>query len=310
MEKPKQKVNAKRFVEDYLAGIEDGHLMQTHGLTRSTLKKLLVMLVEKNFLSRADLRESHRSLMNVTPEIENGQLSGGIRKDRPDPRSLCPQCGADVGKNMLTCPECGHVLPGEDRWARAERKKTLFERIPPRVLGIVIAIGVGIGLFFLFTRIILPMSDTIGEKRADAIRHETRGKSPKKAAKDMVQAVTVKPVQYELNRLISEHILVSANEDYTVFVTAPGWARLSRVAKVNCLAGIRAAMEQSILTADFQLVAQGGQLLAKVKGSFIDLYDEPAVQSPADDEIQAAPDRAHENLEKTLENRTLDGLAR
>ena len=49
MEK-KQKINAKKFVEDFRAGKSETELMSAHGLNPGTLDKVFRALIDKNFL--------------------------------------------------------------------------------------------------------------------------------------------------------------------------------------------------------------------------------------------------------------------
>ncbi len=71
--------------------------------------------------------------------------------------------------------------------------KKLLERIPPKVLGCILALPVAIGFYFLFKDIILPMAESAVAKRADQVRKEVpRGSTPMKMAKQMAAVGIIK----------------------------------------------------------------------------------------------------------------------
>ena len=176
MEKQPLKVNAKMFLKDFREGKSDGELMRLHGLTPQTLAKLVRVLLDKELLDPSELK-SRRAEAPTEPEIfippsrpqDILPPEPVHEKNRQDyvqsSGSSCPQCGAQVTERMLSCPECGHVLPGQERWEAVEPKKGLTERIHPMVLGCIIALPIGIMLFFLFKDVILPMTEATVEKK-------------------------------------------------------------------------------------------------------------------------------------------------
>src|SRR5208283_71496 len=207
--------------------------------TPSTLAKLLRVLTERNLLDPSELK-SRRANAPTEPEIrippyrpEEYSPEEPVRVARPpdrvqDAASSCPQCGAHITERMLSCPECGHVLPGEERWEAVEPKKGLFERVPARVLGYIVALPIGIVLFFLFKDVILPMSESTMEKRAEAIRKEIpQGKSPLQASKDLARQAVKGIIQIETKRFIDAGVLAGADDNYRSFTAGSGWPGMS-----------------------------------------------------------------------------------
>jgi hypothetical protein len=195
-------------------------------------------------------------------------------------KTECPQCGASVSKRALTCPECGHMLPGEERWESVEPKKRLVDRIPPKVLGCIIAFPIAVAFFFLFKDIILPMSESAVSKRADAIRNETKGAAPRQVAKDMAAIASSGIIKSEVERLASEEILVRANDDFTVFTAGSRWNELGYDGKKQQLVGIRTALRKSGMAPRFELVSESGQSLAVVRGNDIQVLERPEYAPP------------------------------
>ena len=110
-------------------------------------------------------------------------------------------------------PECGHVIPGQDRWAEAEPKTGLLYRLSPKTIGCILALPVAVVLYFFFKNIILPMAETVGDKRAQAVRKEIpSGKTPMQAAKDLAKELSTKTIKAEVTRYIDDEILLSARE--------------------------------------------------------------------------------------------------
>ncbi len=109
-----------------------------------------------------------------------------LQYDRvPAVRSNCEQT------SHSPCPECGHMLPGEERWESVEPPQRLVDRVPPLVLGSIIASPIAVVFFFLFKNIILPMSESAAvSKHANAISKETKGAAPKQMAKDVARVAS------------------------------------------------------------------------------------------------------------------------
>jgi len=188
--------------------------------------------------------------------------------------SSCPQCGAKVTERMLSCPECGHVLPGQERWEAVEPKKGLTERIHPLVLGCIIALPIGIMLFFLFKDVILPMTEATVEKRTDALRQELpKGKTPIQASKDLAKRAASGVIRVETQRLISDGIIAEAKNDYRSFTAGSRWPELSDAEKRKALGDIRTALVRSGMAIHFRVVNDSGESLALVTDESIELYD-------------------------------------
>ncbi len=294
MEKKPLKVNAKEFLHDFREGRSDEELMRLHSLTPGTLAKLLRLLVERKLLDPSELK-SRRTEAPTEPEIlvppphrpHDILPEEPVRVARPPDRvqdtgSSCPQCGAHVTERMLSCPECGHVLPGEERWEAVEPKKGLFERIPARMLGYIVALPIGIMLFFIFKDVILPMSESTMEKRAEAIRKEIpQGKSPLQASKDLARQAVKEIIQNETQRLIDAEVLAGADDNYRAFTAGSRWPGMSDDEKHKALEDIRTALRRSSMPMHFRLVNDSGQSLALVTDQSIELLEGSSVTDSA-----------------------------
>ncbi|HMK33626.1 MAG TPA: zinc ribbon domain-containing protein [Desulfomonilaceae bacterium] len=320
MDRPKHKVNAKKFLQDFRAGKSQEELMQGHGLSRVTLEKLYHALIERKLLDPSELGpqriDSQTEIPRITQPVEpESDVPRAYRQAAPPDFSRCPQCGAEVGKRDLTCPECGHMLPGEERWERVEPKTRLVDRIPPKVLGCIVAFPIAVGFFFLFRDIILPMSESAISRRANALRQETQGAAPMKLAKDMANVGSANIIKVEVERLVGEEILSRANEDFSTFVAGPKWQELSHEGKLEQLSGIRQSLRKSAMRPDFKLNSETGQPLARVRGVHIEIFgDVPQDQAPPETVFQQQPAAEPQSdpgaIERAVEKRLPAGLDR
>jgi hypothetical protein len=285
MEKKPLKVNAKMFLKDFREGKSDAELMRLHGLTPQTLAKLVHLLLDKALLDPSELK-SRRADAPTEPEIFLPPLppqdilpSEPVHEKRREEYaessgSSCPQCGAQVTERMLSCPECGHVLPGQERWEAVEPKKGLTERIHPMVLGCIIALPIGIILFFLFKDVILPMTEATVEKKKEALLQEIpAGKTPIQASKDLAKRAASGVIRVETQRLMNDGIIAEAKDDYRAFVAGSRWPELSQAEKRKALADIRTALVRSGMAIHFRLVNDSGESLALVTGESIEVYE-------------------------------------
>lgn len=283
MEKTKLKVNAKTFLEDFRSGKSDEELMNLHGLDRRSLNKLLRILVDRKLLDEAELLAGHsfgsagnhvgRPLREpaVDRRVEAGP-GAAILKSTDIDAARCPQCGAEVTKRVLTCPECGHVLPGEERWANVEPKKGFFDRVPPKLLGTILALPIAVVLVYVFRDMILPITEVKIDQGREAIRSElSKSKESIQAAKELAKKRGVRGVQATVERLIGEEILQGAESEYSTFFAGRRWAEISAQDKEMHLSEIRSAKRNANLDEEFDLVDAQGQRLARVTPSSINL---------------------------------------
>lgn len=322
MEKTRPKINAKQFVEDFRSGKSDEELMVRHGLDEKALKKVLRILVERKLLDESELLMAGHSFHAVKdqesrPPVRAHRESQARPAERPTISGVivredttCPQCGAPVTKRVLTCPECGHVLPGEERWENVEPKKSLGERIPPKVWGIIMSVPIAVMLFFIFKDFIIPVAGWQIEKQRDSLQSELdKREEPWKAARELAQQRGAKVVQVLVERLIDQEILQSVEPDYSTFVAGRRWNDISTIEKERHLSEIRSALTKANLNAEFDLTDQHGGLLATVKTSSISIggFEEGSEdvatpqetpQRPSDSE--AAKDFLRQRLERRL----------
>ncbi len=108
------------FLQDFREGKTDEELMRLHELTPGMFAKLIKVLQEKKLLDPAELK-SRRAAAPREPEIripEPYEFTPAepveeirAREGAYQGSNSCPLCGAHVNERMLSCPECGHVLP-------------------------------------------------------------------------------------------------------------------------------------------------------------------------------------------------------
>jgi hypothetical protein len=315
MEKSPQKINAKAFLQDFRAGKTEEELMRLHNLTPRSLAKVIKVLQERNLLDPAELK-SGRASAPKEPELRISMPGPheltpaesveefGLRRGAHQDSNSCPKCGAHINDRMLSCPECGHVLPGRERWEGVEPKKGLAQRIPARVLGYIIAFPIAIALFFLFKDVILPMSEATMEKRAEALRRETpEGKAPLQAAKDMASVAGSRTVELELQRWIDDGLISSVNADHTVFTAGLRWPDLSYGQKRTVLQDISSALQMSGKPVDFDLVNDAGEALALVKGQSIELYEESGPKGAIESTVEPGEQPARPRVGPDILNR-------
>jgi hypothetical protein len=279
MEKPKPKVNAKKFLEDFRAGLGDEELMSLHGLDQKGLNKVLRILVERKLLDESELLATHSFRFAAIPETPSPyapQRDSVPEPDRPEPipypemphGTKCPQCGATVSTKVLTCPECGHVLPGEERWANVEPDKRFFERVPPKMLGIILALPVVALMFYVFRDMIIPMAELKVEKQREQFKETLESsRGPIQAAQEVAAKRGLRGLQTVIEQLTTQDIIQSVEPDYSTFVAGPRWSEISTFDKEKHLSRIRSALLSAKLSGEFNVMDQSGLLLARVTKS-------------------------------------------
>jgi hypothetical protein len=182
-----------------------------------------------------------------------------------DPLSQCPQCGAAVSARSLICPECGHVLPGKQRWEQVEPKRRVVDRIPPLMWGVILAVPFALMLFFLFKDVILPVAEEAIDQRIEDLRRETpQGKTPMQAAKSMTKDAGMAFLESQIKIMTSQDLLSAVDKEYRTFTTGSLWAQFPAEEQVRNLYKIRDAMKGAKIEVDFQVVNPAGQVLARV----------------------------------------------
>lgn len=283
MKEPKRKVSAKRFVEDFRAGKTDEELMEIYGLDRKNLNRLFKKLITKELLDATEVRihktrdrtgdtsDPDASIDLDSSERVASATVGVVQHEEVD-LSKCPQCGAPASEKGLTCPECGHVLPGSRRWEEMDRKESIFGRIPPLAWGCILAVPVGIAIYIFFAYYMYPAMSQETDKRIRAVRSEIGpGMTPQEAAKRVAAVKYRNDLQAEVNRLISLDIFSQVEADYSVFTAGAMWAALSPQNRRKHLSEVAAAMTRAEIPADFEVVDSGGFTVATVKGGSIQL---------------------------------------
>jgi hypothetical protein len=327
MEKTKPTVNAKKFLQDFRSGKSDQELMRRHGLDQRGLTKVLHLLVERKLLDEADLLASHsfRPEEPYEPPPSRKPVPGSA--PRPDQPPLihgsysasgtkCPQCGATVSTKVLTCPECGHVLPGEERWANLEPEKGFFDRVPPKLLGILIALPAAALLFYVFRDMILPMAELKAEKQRKEIQDTLeQSHGPMQAAKEVVAKRGLRGLEAVIERLMGQEIIQRVEPDYSIFVAGARWNEISSFDKERSLSEIRSALIKANLSPEFDVNDAYGGLLVRVKRSSMsfgpfDTTSEPTASAEEDEQAEeesaepAQEERStKDHLRKTLERR-------
>jgi hypothetical protein len=315
MEKTRHRVNAKAFVEYYRAGVSEEDLMRIHGLDKAGLGKLVKLLLKKGFLEPSDIamRETlgrsdgeegelpDRTEPDASPYPRPKEIAGRTAEEEP---SLCPQCSAQVSVKALICPECGHVLPGEERWAAVEPPRSLSDRIPPKILGILLALPLALLLFFLFRDFFIPAAKDAMDRRSGAIGKRAHGqKAPAKGPVAPPKEDPAEVLDKEVHRLIAADILSSADEEgYRRLVVGSAWFGLGMEEKARHLARIRTLLIQSGVDANFEVVDLWGETVARVTNTSVDLVDKDAGAPPgSSQEESSAPPRPPAGLEEVIQ---------
>lgn len=305
----KIKINPKRFVRDFRSGMSDDELMLAHGLTPMALEKVLRMLEGKHLL---DVAEISRDVTVTTtrrgkparrsrprPIAEESTVLAPVQAF-PDPKpkesaSRCSQCGAEVPEIALTCPECGHVLSGSQRWEEPESEETLLDRIPPLLWGCILAIPFLIVFYLILTYYVLPASESRIDKRIATIREEAGQRNKANAANfplaaDPLVGRANEALDQEIQTLIADGILTDATEDLTLFHTGDRWSRLSEKELAGNLARIALAMRNAQLGTSFEVVDTDGWTVATCTEQGIQIFKDGLVTNwKWDQSSQGAP---------------------
>lgn len=319
MESSKKSVRAKKFIQDLRAGKTREELMEAHGLSPKGLDKTFQLLLEKQLIDPSEVRilaprvvprpAGVRPLprLSETPHLE--EPVDRIAKEPEDGKfSVCPQCGAQVSNRALTCPECGHMLPGEERWERVEPKKTFLDRMSPKTLGILIALPIAVFVIYIFKDIILPMSEATTEKKISALLKEMpAGKSPRGTAQEMARVAQTLTVELEVERLKTTGVISESEPDHSIFFTGPAWEVLPVEERIRVLEGLRAAMLRSSIEPNFQLLDSHHQVVATVTRQSVSLGTGESVQTQdepvSEPETPPPPPSPHDQIRKLLEPR-------
>ena len=191
----------------------------------------------------------------------------------PVDSSQCVQCNARVTERMLICPECGHVLPGEERWSKVEPKKRFLDRVPPKVLGTMVALPIAVAMVFVFKDIIIPMTENTIEKRAKAAQSARSSKaSDPGLVSRRVHIDPEKAMDGMVERLIASKVLAHVNEDLTVFHVGSAWWLMSGDDRLEMLDGLRKVMTTSLGEFELELLDSSGGFVAWVNQDSVELY--------------------------------------
>lgn len=279
----KKTVSVKKFLADFRSGASDVDLMARHGLDQRGLHKMLSVLEERQLVPAEELKrnryeppDEQQEQERFDPPMPSGERassgSGSGGEGETDTHSACPQCGARVTEQMLTCPECGHVLPGENRWSRVQPERSSRFRIPPWVIGCIIAFPIALGMYAVFKHILVPMSAASIHKRT-----HPSGKPVPQGHETVSKPGSANPthssLDEEIQRLTSEGILLRASGDYGVFRVSERWYALSRDAKVAFVTRLGSALDASGVATSFEIRDETGIVGARVNKEAIELLD-------------------------------------
>ncbi len=282
MAKTTQKVKARKFVQDFLSGMSRDELMRVHELTPGSLDKLLGILEQKGILTRAQIhsvglpRAVHRA--HEVEETVSPPESQSGSEARPSRENLCPQCGAEVSKKALTCPECGHLLPGGKRWGAEEQDRSIFRRVPAWVIGCLIAVPAALVVVYIFLFMIYPMMEVASERKSQkarelkkAVQHSGKvgNTGPTNAAKKRLQEEQElrdnrAALKEEIEKLVQRRVFAGSGENYQVFQAGSAWSLLSDPDKYLELDNMRLSMKRAKVEVDFEVKDLRGSTVARV----------------------------------------------
>jgi hypothetical protein len=277
MAKTTRKVKAKKFVEDFLSGMGREELMRAHDLSAKSMDKLLHILVERGVLAQDQI--DRRFFGKTAPTQPAADLPA--LPERPTARriaeSSCPQCGAEVSAKSLTCPECGHLLSGAERWGALKEEKTILQRLPPWLIGCVIATPAAVLVVYVFAYLLYPMIEAVGERKAQTQRAQRSAEKVKRDIQDRKTpdgkkeeqsetALIAKraTLEREIHALVQRRIFAGPDESYRSFQAGSAWNGLSEDQKYSHLARIRTGMQQAELPVDFEIRDLWGSTVARV----------------------------------------------
>jgi hypothetical protein len=306
MGKRRKVVNARKFVSDVRSGMSDAELMLAHGLDQKSLEKLWALLVEKGLLD-----ERRPPIENASPQRRAEEAPADVldssrgtaadaqvvSKESAGLFSACPQCGASVGMKALICPECGHVLPGQERWERVEQKKTLTERIPPWLLGVVVSAPFALLIFVMFQHVFIPAT----EKRMEKGRPTVAAPAPAPPVRQVEtksetkkgEAAGGEPADL-IEELISQDIILAHSADYRMFTLGEGWNALTSVRKERVLRTLQSRLSERKLTDEFLVIDAAGRLAARASTAGVEILDAASSAEEA-----APPDNSTREPETT-----------
>ncbi len=279
------RVNAKQFVEDLRAGLSDEELMLTYGLDPGTLDKLFRKLVAKNIISEEELDRETQPTMGraFIPPSEPGEephdpdMPGVPPEPAEEPQqpvlkdpTKCPNCRADVGKKALICPECGHVLPGAQRWEEVEGKKPLLERIPPLVLGIIIALPFAVVAFYFLIHLLLPATEADVDKKIARLQKK---RATRAAQQNAVSSQESAALQSLMDELSDKRIFVSYSAGLREMQTGPGWEKLNNKTRSLHLSRLSQSMQEAGYNPDFVVIDEEGYTVARVVGTSVEVFE-------------------------------------
>jgi hypothetical protein len=242
MADPKRKINAKKFLADYESGMGAQELKDTHGLSDRDFKRLLKTLVERKMLKAQDIRKLLSTRLPTGEEHTGTMDLLATQKVTPKPHApdRCPQCGAKVSERALTCPECGHMLPGQKRWEDVGRKKGLLDRLPPWALGCIVALPLAILAFYVLDDIIMPMTEATVEKRLEE-RKRRRAELATKTGLEKRRQARRELEQY-LGALVETNVLTYVDTSSWILTAGSRWSRMPRSETRSLLEEIRDMM--------------------------------------------------------------------
>jgi len=306
MEAPKQKVNAKRFVQDFRSGKTLQELLRAHGLNKAGLQKLLKILVERGLLEASEVRQAVRRAQtqykpSVADSVEKRIVPAaqpGAEERPAEVSGACPQCGAGVTEKALTCPECGHVLPGEHRWDTPDQDKGLLARIPRKLVGWGLAIPFAVAILLTLKEFVIPLTGVVADKKSGKVEQILpEGKTPIGAAQELAAKRARDVLETEVTRALQEGIISAVAEDYTSFMTGPSWSGMTSYDQAQFIITLRSAMRRSSVPINFDVVDAFGKPVARVTENAVEMgsLDQPQELRPIDtgeDEPGQSPPRA------------------
>ncbi|MEW6349453.1 MAG: zinc ribbon domain-containing protein [Thermodesulfobacteriota bacterium] len=318
MAKTTQKVKARKFVEDFLSGMSRDELMIAHSLTQGSFEKLLEILAQKGILTQDQIEEfGHPRVVRRAEKLQETVPPRASRtrpEERPERENVCPQCGAEVSRKALTCPECGHLLPGAQRWGADEGDKSFVRRVPAWVVGCLVAIPAALGVLYVFMFIIYPMMEVAGERKAQNTREQRRAlkvsrqlantapvsEAQKRRQEEEELRTNQAALREEIAKLVERRVLAGAGENYRMFQAGSAWSELREPDKFIELNNIRLSMQRAKIEVDFEVKDLWGSTVARVTEDGVILGSPSEAAPPAKDPDFAGPEPARRGPGKRL----------
>ena len=132
------------------------------------------------------------------------------------------------------------MLPGTERWGALEVEKTVWQKVPPWLVGCAIALPAALFVVYVFLYILYPMVETAGERKARQQREakaaeikvlqaqdKTTLEAKKKEQREIAMRANKAALEERVAELVDRRIFSGLDDNYRVYGTGSVWSTLS-----------------------------------------------------------------------------------